>query len=43
MPTPRGEALVRTRGYCRNRNYYAYGLYLLALWEFYSCHITTEG
>lgn len=29
--------------YLRNRNDYTYGLYLLAMWEFYSCHITTGG
>lgn len=29
--------------YLRNSTNYAYGLYLLAMWEFYSCHITTGG
>ena len=29
--------------YVQNRSYYTYGLYLLAVGEFYTCHITTGG
>ena len=29
--------------YLRNSTNYTYGLYLLAMWEFYSCRITTGG